>query len=159
MVRDGLPHFGAMRDDWMGAPRRHKGIDIYIDKVTVQSVAGGKVVGTGLGPRSGGWATIRHGQGVDTTYVHISSLRIETGDVISRGQPIAAIDGALGNAIQPQLHFELRIDGESVDPVPFLFDQASEELREKITLATERLAELEHDRATKVRLMVDEARE
>ena len=155
MVRDGLPYFGAMRDDWIGAPRRHKGLDIYVDKASVQAVAKGKVVGTGHGERAGGWATIRHGKGVETVYIHISGLSVKTGDDVARGQPIARIDGAVGNAVQPQLHFELRLDDQSVDPVPYIFELASEDLRRKITLANQRLAILEQERASRVRLGVE----
>lgn len=156
MVRDGLPHFGAMRDDWIGTPRRHKGLDIYVDKAAVQAVAAGTVVGTGVGERSGGWATICHGQGVDTTYVHISDLRVKTGDSVARGQHVAVIDGAVGNAVQPQLHFELRLDDKSVDPVPYIFEQASEDLKRKISLANQRLVVLERERASRVSLGAEE---
>jgi len=158
MVRDGLPHFGAMRDDWIGAPRRHKGLDIYVDKVPVQAVADGKIVGTGRGDRAGGWATIRHGQGVETSYVHISDLSAKTGDEVARGQRIAVIDGAVGNAVEPQLHFELRLDERSVDPIPYVFEMASDDLKKKITLANRRLAVLEQDRAARVRLAAEENR-
>lgn len=155
MVRDGLPHFGAMRDDWIGAPRRHKGLDIYVDRASVQAVAKGKIVGTGHGERAGAWATIRHGEGVETVYIHISGLNVKTGDDVARGQPIAAINGAVGNAVQPQLHFELRLDDRSVDPVPYIFDLASEDLQRKITLANQRLAILEQERASRVQLGVE----
>jgi len=156
MVKDGLPHFGAMRDDWIDAPRRHKGIDIYIDKATVQAVARGKVVGVGRGDRAGGWATIRHGQGVETTYVHISDLSVKTGDDVAKGQHIAVIDGAVGNAVEPQLHFELRLNDQSVDPVPYIFEQASDDLKQEITLAKQRLVALELERASRVRLGIGE---
>ncbi len=152
MVRDGLPHFGAMRDDWIGAPRRHKGLDIYVDKASVLAVADGKIVGTGHGERAGGWAKISHGNGVETVYVHISGLSAKTGEDVARGQRIAVIDGAVGNAVQPQLHFELRLDGQPVDPVPYIFEFASENLKRKITLANQRLAVLERERASRVRL-------
>jgi len=155
IVRDGLPNFGSIRDDWIGEPRPHKGLDIYGDKIGVQAVAKGKVVGIGYGERSGGWTTIRHGNGVETLYVHISGLKVETGDEVARGQSIAAIDGAVGNAVQAQLHFELRLDEESVDPVPYIFEFASEDLKRKITLAKERLAVLEQERASRVRNMVE----
>jgi hypothetical protein len=159
LVRDGLPHFGAMRDDWIGSPRHHKGLDIYIDKTSVQAVADGTMVGTGLGERSGGWATIRHGHGVETTYVHISDLRVRTGDDVTRGERIAVVDGAVGNAVEPQLHFELRLDGQSVDPVPYIYEQASEALKHKIAAAQQRLAALEEERARRVRSGVDGTRD
>ena len=155
IVRDGLPNFGSMRDDWIGAPRPHKGIDIYGDKMGVQAVAGGKVVGVGYGERSGGWATIGHGNGVETLYVHISRSSVKTGDDVARGQSIAAIDGAVGNAVQPQLHFELRLDNQSVDPIPYISVLASEDLKRKITRANQRLEILEQERAARVRNIVE----
>ena len=154
IVRDGLPNFGSTRDDWKGAPRKHKGIDIYVDKTSVQAVANGKVVGVGEGERAGGWAKIDHGKGVETVYVHLSGLRVEAGDEVVGGQHIATIDGASGNAIEAQLHFELRLDGESVDPVPFIFDLAPRDLQRKITRAKQRLEALAMEREAEVRKML-----
>lgn len=158
IVRDGLPNFGSVRDDWLGKQRPHKGLDIYVDKVTVQAVAKGKVIGAGIGDRAGGWIKISHADGVETVYVHITSARVKTGEDVARGQPIAVIDGAVGNAIQPQLHFELRLEGQSVDPIPYIFELASEDLRNKITLANQRLAVLAQERASQVQLVLGEKR-
>jgi hypothetical protein len=150
MVRDGLPHFGSTRDDWIGNPRPHKGLDIYVDKVTVQAIAPGTVVGTGRGERAGGWATIDHGNGVETVYVHISGLRVRKCHQVSRGQSIAVIDGAVGNAVQPQLHFELRLDGQAVDPVLYIFKLAPDDLKARISHEQRRLEALERERASRV---------
>lgn len=150
VVHDGLPYFGSVRDDWMGAPRPHKGIDIYVDRVTVQAVAAGRVVGVGLGDRAGGWVKIDHGGGVESVYVHVAEPRVHTGDNVVRGQPIASIDGAVGNAVEPQLHFEVRLDGESVDPVPYIFALASDDLKGAITIAYQRLEALARERAARV---------
>ena len=156
IVKDGLPNFGSVRDDWLGAPRSHKGLDIYGDKVIVQAVADGKVVGSGLGKLAGGWVKISHLNGVESVYVHIKRLSVQTGDRVTGGQPIAEVDGAAGNAVQPQLHFELRLDGQSVDPVPFIFERASEGLKRRITLEIERLEGLSLERASRVRQGVNE---
>ena len=156
MVRDGLPHFGSARDDWIGKPRPHKGLDIYVDEATVKAVAAGTVVGTGRGDRAGGWATIDHGNGVATVYVPISGLRVRKGNQVSRGQSIAVIDGAVGNAVQPQLHFELHLDGQAVDPVPYIFELAPEDLRARITREQRRLEALEHERALRVQAELEE---
>jgi hypothetical protein len=153
MMRDGLPHFGSTRDDWKDASRPHKGIDIYVDKTFVQAVAKGRVVGVGDGARAGGWVKIDHGKGVETVYVHVSEMRVSAGDNVARCLHIATIDGASGNAVEPQLHFELRLDGESVDPVPYIYELASEGLKRKITLANQRLEVLEQERAARVRQM------
>lgn len=152
MVRDGLPHFGAVRDDWLGAPRSHKGLDIYGDGVGVRAAAAGRVAGAGLGDKAGGWVRIDHGKGVETVYVHISAATVGPGDEVAAGQRIAAIDGPTGNAVEAQLHFEIKLDGRPVDPVPYLFELAPAGLRAEIEAALQRLAVLEQVRASRVRL-------
>lgn len=151
MVRDGLPNFGAVRDDWLGKPRSHKGLDIYGDGVFVRAAAAGNVVGAGDGEKAGGWVKIHHGNGVETVYVHVIPRNVTIGDDVAKGQRIAVVDGATGNAIQAQLHFEVKIDGRSVDPVPFIYEAASDDLKAAITAAYERLAVLEQKRAAQVR--------
>ena len=152
MVRDGLPHFGAVRDDWLGSPRPHKGLDIYGDGVAVRAAAAGTVAGAGLGEKAGGWVRIDHGSGVETVYVHISAVTVRPGDEVAAGQRIAAIDGPTGNAVEAQLHFEIKLDGRSVDPVPYFFELAPADLRAAIEAARQRLAVLERERASRVRL-------
>lgn len=152
MVRDGLPHFGAVRDDWLGSPRPHKGLDIYGDGVAVRAAAAGTVAGVGLGEKAGGWVRIDHGNGVETVYVHISDVSVRPGDAVTGGRRIAAIDGPTGNAVEAQLHFEIKLDGRSVDPVPYIFELAPADLRAEIEAARQRLAVLEQARASRVRL-------
>jgi hypothetical protein len=94
VVRDGLPHFGAARDDWNDkSERRHVGFDIYCDDVAVRAAAAGVVDKAG-----GQWLSIVHSERVRTVYVHVSDIR----------------------AVEPQLHFEVQLDGWKVDPLPFL---------------------------------------
>jgi hypothetical protein len=150
MVRDGLPYFGSVRDDWKGSPRPHKGLDIYGDKMVVQACAAGEVVGAGLGQRAGGWIKIDHGAGAETVYVHVARLTVRLGDRVDKGQAIAIVDGPKGNAVQAQLHFELRFDGESVDPVPYIYQRASRDLRIRIDQAQQRLDALTRQRAIRV---------
>jgi hypothetical protein len=150
IVRDGLPNFGSLRDDWKDAPRPHRGIDIYVDKTPVRAVAKGKVVGAGDGSRAGGWIKIDHGSGVETVYVHVSGIRVSAGDNLVKGQHIATVDGASGNAIEAQLHFELRLDGESVDFIPFIFELAPDDLKRKITRNNQRLEVLARERAAQI---------
>ncbi len=99
----------------------------------------GKVVGAGDGDKAGGWVKIDHGNGVETVYVHISGLSVRTGQSVAGGQRIAVIDGPSGNAVEAQLHFEIKLDGQSVDPVPFIFEAASDDLKTEIAAANQRL--------------------
>lgn len=155
MVKDGLPNFGAVRDDWLGQPRGHKGLDIYGDEMVVVAAADGEVVGAGIGKLAGGWVKVRHQNGVETVYVHISDVSIRTGGRVTKGQTIATVDGAVGNAVQPQLHFEVRLDGRAVDPVPFIFESASDGVKRRISLANQRLDILARERATRVQQGVE----
>jgi hypothetical protein len=124
VVRDGLPHFGAVRDDWKGQPRPHQGLDIYVNERKVLAMAAGTVAGAGRGDRAGGWVKIDHGSGVETVYVHLRTVAVKRGDAVQQGQLIGTISGPQGNAIEPQLHLEIRLDGTPVDPAP-LFMAAS----------------------------------
>ena len=125
VVHDGLPHFGAARDDWKGESRSHKGLDIYVDERDVLAMAAGEVAGTGRGEKAGGWIKIAHGSGAETVYVHVRRIFVSRGDTVRPGQRIGRISGPVGNAVEPQLHLEIRIDGTSVDPAPF-FERASQ---------------------------------
>jgi hypothetical protein len=116
VVRDGLPHFGAARDDWNDKPdRRHVGFDIYCDDAAVRATAPGVVDKAG-----GQWLSIVHSERVRTVYVHVSDIRVSVGDSVARSQTIAFVRGSRGNAVEPQLHFEVQLDGRKVDPLPFL---------------------------------------
>lgn len=117
-VKDGLPHFGAVRDDWKNAPRPHKGIDIYVESgVKVIAVANGKVRKTGDGHRAGPFAIINHGNGITVSYIHLSTVKIVPGQKVKKGDVIGTITGPAGNGYEPQLHFELFNKRIRVDPI------------------------------------------
>lgn len=64
---------------------------------------------------------IDHGGGVWTLYGHIrkGGLRVSAGDKVNRGDVVAE-SGSTGNSTGPHLHFEVRIDGKIVNPMPYL---------------------------------------
>ena len=62
---------------------------------------------------------IDHGNGLVTRYAHASMLFVKDGDLVVRGQTIAAV-GATGRATGPHLHFEVRLNGVPQDPERFL---------------------------------------
>nr|WP_321457009.1 peptidoglycan DD-metalloendopeptidase family protein [uncultured Cohaesibacter sp.] len=67
----------------------------------------------------GNFIMVRHPNGWVTAYAHNEKLLVTKGQQVRRGQIIAQ-SGASGNVTSPQLHFELRIKGDPVDPVPYL---------------------------------------
>lgn len=122
IVRDGLPWFGALRDDWRPGreSRFHQGIDIYGDSLKVVAVQSGTVEKTGRDAFSGGIVKLDHGLYVKTVYIHLSRIVVEEGMRIDSGSCIGWILRPEGNARESQLHFELQVDGEKQDPLNYV---------------------------------------
>lgn len=62
---------------------------------------------------------IDHGGGVVTLYAHGSELLVQEGDTVKRGEPVIRV-GSTGWSTGPHLHFEIRINGEPIDPYPYI---------------------------------------
>jgi murein DD-endopeptidase MepM/ murein hydrolase activator NlpD len=122
IVRDGLPWFGALRDDWrLGREGRfHQGIDIYGDSLQVAAVQSGVVEKAYRDNFSGGVVKIDHGDFIKTVYIHLSQILVTEGMQVAAGMVIGAIVRPEGNAVQSQLHFELQINGEKRDPIDYV---------------------------------------
>ncbi len=90
----------------------------------VVAAAGGRVTFAGWKSNGGGWQVwISHGNGLNTTYNHMSSLSVGTGQVVGRGQQVGRV-GQSGNATGPHLHFEVWIGpvwngGTRVNPLRY----------------------------------------
>ena len=68
----------------------------------------------------GNYIIIDHGNGIETAYGHCSKLLAEKGESVRRGDKIALV-GSTGNSTGPHLHFEIKINGEFVDPLNYVF--------------------------------------
>lgn len=101
--------------------RRHEGVDILAPARTeVRAASKGLATFAGNGMRGYGNAVILdHGGGITTLYGHLATIRVQSGETVSAGDVVGTV-GRSGNATTHHLHFELRVDGEAVDPVPFL---------------------------------------
>ena len=67
----------------------------------------------------GNYTCINHGSGVATCYGHQSSIGVSVGQHVSQGQVIGAV-GCTGHCFGPHVHFEVRINGQPVDPMGYL---------------------------------------
>jgi murein DD-endopeptidase MepM/ murein hydrolase activator NlpD len=95
----------------------HPGIDIAVPAGTlVRASGGGTVKATGYDPDYGLFVLLRHPSGYETMYGHASRLIAADGDDIQAGQVIA-LSGNSGRSTAPHLHFEIRRDGKSLDPL------------------------------------------
>ena len=103
--------------------RLHAGIDIAVLATDrVRAARSGIVVASGyLAGYSGYGHTveIRHGRGMTTLYAHLSSASVRIGQRVERGEAIA-LAGCTGSCTGPHLHFEVRLRGKPVDPLPYL---------------------------------------
>ena len=98
----------------------HTGVDISA-AYGVDIVAAGDGTVT-LATTNGGYGKciiINHGSGISTLYAHNSSLLVSVGDKVTRGQVIAKA-GSTGVSTGPHLHFEVRINGATTDPIPYV---------------------------------------
>lgn len=104
-----------------GQPRGvHKGLDLRGPQgQPVLACADGQVGLTGNLYFSGNVVYINHGEGVFTAYLHLSEILVQNGDRVRKGQVIGLV-GATGRVTGPHLHLSLLVQGESVDPQPFL---------------------------------------
>ena len=95
----------------------HNGIDIVADEGTkVQAALSGVVTESDFDKQYGNYVLIAHENGKSTLYCHMKECLVEAGDTVSREQ-IIGIVGKTGAATGAHLHFELRQDGMSVDPI------------------------------------------
>lgn len=94
----------------------HNGIDIQAPGGTaVQAALAGRVIRNGEDPVIGRVVEIDHGQGLVTVYGTLGQVKVNRGQVVDKGMVIATL--AAGS--KAQLHFEVRHNGQAVDPTPF----------------------------------------
>lgn len=100
--------------------RQHEGIDIAVNTGTpVRASADGVVRFAGENGGYGLLVVIDHGFDVETRYAHNSRILVREGERVQAGDVIA-LSGNTGNSTGPHVHFEIRIRGEAVDPLPYL---------------------------------------
>jgi murein DD-endopeptidase MepM/ murein hydrolase activator NlpD len=112
--------FGPRVDPVYGDVRVHTGIDFGAPTGTpIDASASGTVVVAGVINGYGNCTIIDDGSGFATLYGHQSVLLVQTGQQIVQGQIIGLV-GSTGFSTGPHLHFEIRVNGTPVDPMPFL---------------------------------------
>lgn len=98
----------------------HSGLDIANSKGTaIYAAESGTISATGWQGGYGKRIEIDHGAGITTLYAHLSSIKVSSGDSVSRGDLIGYM-GSTGNSTGPHLHFEVRIDGVARNPQKYL---------------------------------------
>lgn len=99
---------------------RHPGLDIAIPNDSYIRAAGpGIVQEAGKDDIYGNFVLIAHGGGLESMYGHASRVFVAQGDSVERNEVIA-LSGSTGRSTAPHLHFEVRRDGQPIDPLTFV---------------------------------------
>lgn len=113
--------FGVRADPFKGSAAMHAGIDLAGPVGTpIYATADGVV--TTAAWNNGGYGNLiklDHGRGIETRYGHLSTIAVRPGQRIKRGDVIGRM-GSTGRSTGSHLHYEVRIDGRAVNPIPFM---------------------------------------
>lgn len=113
-------HFGFRVSPGGIGSTYHEGLDIASSYGNpVHATANGRITQAGWVNGYGYLVEIDHGNGIKTRYGHNSALLVSVGDEVVQGQTISLI-GSTGNSTGPHCHYEVRVNGEAVDPTLFL---------------------------------------
>ena len=100
----------------------HTGVDIAGSGCNGKSIVAandGTVITSKMNTAYGNMIIIDHGGGISTLYAHASKRLVSVGDKVKRGQVIAKV-GTTGYSTGPHLHFEVRINGSTTNPLPYI---------------------------------------
>lgn len=118
-------YYGIRKDPFNGLPTMHKGLD-FAGKYGSPVVATGAGIVTWADDRYGygNLVEVDHGDGFVTRYGHNETLHVRIGDVVTKGQKIAAM-GSTGRSTGPHVHYEVLHNGKHVDPLKYVYREAS----------------------------------
>jgi murein DD-endopeptidase MepM/ murein hydrolase activator NlpD len=113
-------NFGVRSDPFRGGAAMHSGVDIPGSYGTPIYATADAIVGrAGWIGGYGNMVELEHGRGIQTRYGHMSQLLVAAGTRVKRGQQIGLM-GSTGRSTGNHLHYEVRLDGRAVNPIPFL---------------------------------------
>ncbi|MDP5279600.1 M23 family metallopeptidase [Sphingomonas sp. DG1-23] len=112
--------FGVRSDPFRGTAAMHAGVDIPGSIGTpIYATADGIISHAGRQGGYGNLVQINHGRGIETRYGHLSKILVADNTRVRRGQMIGLM-GSTGRSTGSHLHYEVRVDGKAVNPIPFL---------------------------------------
>lgn len=112
--------YGMRTHPVLGGTRKHSGIDLAAPTGTpVYATADGVVSRADWYSTYGLYISLEHGASLQTRYAHLSRLAVAAGDVVKKGDLIGYV-GSTGRSTGPHLHYEVRVDGVAVNPIPYM---------------------------------------
>ena len=117
--------FGNRRDPFTGRLSFHEGLDIVAPTgKEVHATGDGIVTKAAMESGYGRVIYISHGFGVTTVFGHLSGWKVEQGQKVKRGQVIGFV-GSSGRSTGNHLHYEVRVDGKSTNPIAYILDDVT----------------------------------
>ncbi len=125
--------FGMRIDPVYGTPKMHKGLDFTAPQGTpIYATGDGRVASaTRLDVGYGNHVIINHGYGYQTLYGHMARIKVRAGQNVKRGEIIGWV-GTTGKSTGPHCHYEVRVNGNEVNPVYFFFNDLNAEQYDQI---------------------------
>ena len=110
----------------LGGIRQHKGIDMAAPSGTpIYATADGIVEKAEWFSSYGNFIAIEHGADLETRFGHLSRIAVSAGQRVHKGDLIGYV-GSTGRSTGPHLHYEVRVDGQAVDPTPYMSESGGQ---------------------------------
>lgn len=114
--------YGMRTHPVLGRRRAHKGVDLAGPTGTPVYATADGIVGMAQWFSSyGKYVQIEHGADLQTRYAHLSGYTVAAGEYVQKGQLIGYI-GTTGRSTGPHLHYEVRVAGQAVNPIPYMVE-------------------------------------
>ncbi len=119
-------NYGMRTHPVLGGRRKHTGIDLAAPTGTpIYATADGVIGRADWYSSYGLYISINHGASMETRYAHLSRLAVAAGDNIKKGDLIGYV-GSTGRSTGPHLHYEVRVDGLAVNPIPYMVESEAQ---------------------------------
>ncbi len=118
--------YGMRTHPVLGGRRQHQGIDLASPTGTpVYATADGVIGRADWYSSYGLFISVNHGASMETRYAHLSRLAVAAGDNVRKGDLIGYV-GSTGRSTGPHLHYEVRVDGLAVNPIPYMVESEAQ---------------------------------
>ena len=119
--------YGMRTHPVLGGRRNHKGVDLAAPRGTpVYATAGGVVGRADWYSTYGLFVRVEHGAELETRYAHLSRLAVAAGQRVKKGDLLGYV-GSTGRSTGPHLHYEVRVSGEAVNPLPYMVESRAQQ--------------------------------
>lgn len=119
--------YGMRTHPVLGGRRAHSGVDLAATTGTpIFATADGIVSKAGRFSSYGLYVSIEHGAKLQTRFAHMSRVAVSNGERVKKGDIIGYV-GSTGRSTGPHLHYEVRVDGDAVNPIPYMVESQAQQ--------------------------------